>query len=110
MSKFIDQLVVGTATFILSIFLPKHFITLIRELIKFIFISLIRYWYITAFITGLIFFINYKYVMIKNIFIDLTTHKFMRELLLCFGSFLTGSGVTIMLFGYDKYKRNYIHN
>jgi len=60
MSKFIDQLVVGTATFILSIFLPKHFITLIRELIKFIFISLIRYWYITAFITGLIFFINYK--------------------------------------------------
>lgn len=50
--------------------------------------------------------------MIKNIFIDLTTHKFMRELLLCFGSFLTGSGVTIMLFGYDKYKykHNYIHN
>ena len=40
--------------------------------------------------------------MIKNIFIDLTTHKFMRELLLCFGSFLTGSGVTIMLFGYDN--------
>lgn len=34
----------------------------------------------------------------------------MRELLLCFGSFLTGSGVTIMLFGYDKYKCNYIHN
>ena len=60
MSKFIDQLVVGTATFILSIFLPKHFITLILELIKFIFISLIRYWYITTLVTGLIFFINYK--------------------------------------------------
>lgn len=59
MPKFFDQIIVGLATFILSVFLPKHFITLIREIIKFIFLSLINYWFIILFISSLIFFMNY---------------------------------------------------
>jgi hypothetical protein len=60
MPKFFDQIIVGIATFILSVFLPKHFIILIREIIKFVFLSLIKKWYITLFISGLIFLINYN--------------------------------------------------
>jgi tetratricopeptide (TPR) repeat protein len=60
MPKFIEQITIGIATFILSVFLPKHFVTLIREIIKFILSSFIKYWYITLSIIALIFFINYQ--------------------------------------------------
>lgn len=60
MPKFIEQIFIGLATFLLSVFLPKHFVTLIRELIKFLFTSLIKYWYLTLLIAGLIFFVNFK--------------------------------------------------
>lgn len=60
MPKFIEQITIGIATFILSVFLPKHFVTLIREIIKFTFLSFIKYWYITLSIITLIFLINYQ--------------------------------------------------
>jgi Txe/YoeB family toxin of Txe-Axe toxin-antitoxin module len=59
MPKFIEQITIGIATFIVSVFLPKHFVTLIREIIKFTFISFIKYWYATLSIIALIFWINY---------------------------------------------------
>ena len=60
MPKFIEQIIIGLAGFLLTVFLPKHFVTLIRELIKFIFVSLIKYWYLTISISGLIAFANFK--------------------------------------------------
>jgi len=60
MPKFIEQIIIGLAGILLTVFLPKHIVTLIRELMKFIFISLIKYWYLTLSISGLITFINFK--------------------------------------------------
>lgn len=59
MTKFVETIVIGLGTLVLSIFLPKQIVTLIREILKFIFNSLFRYWYLTISILGLVSLINY---------------------------------------------------
>lgn len=60
MPEFVKQIFIGLATFLLSVFLPKHFVTLVRELTKFLFTSLFKYWYLTLLIVGIFFFFNFK--------------------------------------------------
>ncbi|WP_035645940.1 hypothetical protein [Flavobacterium sp. ASV13] len=60
MSKFIDEIFVGIATFVLTVFLPKRLIVFLRELIKFIFLAIIKYWYVSILLIGLVFLINDK--------------------------------------------------
>lgn len=74
MPKFTDEIITGLAVFVLSIFLPKHIVTFFRELIKFTFNSLIKYWYLTLLISGIIIFINFK---TKYLYLGLfTSYKF----------------------------------
>lgn len=67
MSLFLEQLYAGLGTFIISIFLPKHFTTFIRELLKFMFKSIIKYWYILFFIIVFTLLLNYKLLDISII-------------------------------------------
>lgn len=60
MTKFVETIIIGVGTFVLSVFLPKQLVSLFRELIKFIFNSLIKYWYLSFSIIIVIFFINFK--------------------------------------------------
>ena len=80
MPKLIEMLIPGIAAFLIAVFLPKHLITLIRELIKFIVTSLLKFWYLTLLIIFLIFFINiiteYKYLG------EFTSYRFILSILL----------------------------
>lgn len=64
MSKFLEIIIIAIATgfaaFVVRALLPKKYAILIREIIKFIISSLIKYWYLTIFLTGLILFLNYE--------------------------------------------------
>ncbi len=78
MTKFVETIIIGIGTFVLSVFLPKQLVSLLRELIKYIFNSLIKYWYLSFSIIIVIFFINFKsdcvyfgeYTSIKFILIE----------------------------------------
>lgn len=60
MSKFIEEIIIGVAAFLTVVFLPKNLVAFIRELTKFIFTSVIKYWYLTLIISGLLFYFNFK--------------------------------------------------
>ncbi|MCD4664177.1 MAG: hypothetical protein K8R68_02830, partial [Bacteroidales bacterium] len=85
MTKFVETVIIGLGTFVLSIFLPKQVITLVRELIRFIFNSFFKYWYLTVLILGLVFYINFltdfvylgeytslKFVLLTALFISIS--------------------------------------
>lgn len=60
MSKFIEGIIIASVAFLTAVFLPKNLVAFVRELTKFIFTSLFKYWYLTLIITGLFFYFNFK--------------------------------------------------
>lgn len=100
MSKFFETIFVGLGALILSIFLPKHVATLIRELLKFIFNSLLKYWYLTLTTFGLLFYLNF---VTDFIYLgEFTSYKFILFTLLTTSIIVTSIALYRALF--KKYR------
>jgi tetratricopeptide (TPR) repeat protein len=60
MTKLAEILLTGLVTLFLTIFLPKQVVTLIREIIKFVFNSLFNYWYLILLLIGVSLYFNFR--------------------------------------------------
>jgi len=60
MSKFIEEIIVAIVAFLVAVFLPKKLVALVRELVKFTLASLIRFWYLTIVLVGLLAYFNFR--------------------------------------------------
>ncbi|RYJ44292.1 hypothetical protein [Flavobacterium beibuense] len=98
MSKFSEEIIAIVATFLGSIFLPKHLITLIREVIKFMFFSVFRKWYILIILSIAIIYFNYLSGKVLGDFYSVEFSVYL---------FLTNVIVIFIITLFQKLYRNY---
>ena len=100
MPKLIDTIVIAIGTFLAAVFLPKPVITFIRELAKFAFESLLKYWYLTILTVSIIVFIN---AVTANEYLgEYLSYRFILTLVI--STLVVVSAVGILRFSLRKYE------
>lgn len=100
MSKFIEEITIAIAAFVVAVFLPKNLVIFAHELIKFIFTSLIKFWYLTLIITGLFFYFNF--LTNYNYLGYFSTYKFILTVIL--SNSIIVSMIALLRFFLKKYE------
>lgn len=97
MNKFSDYIIGAIASFLVSVFLPKHIITLFREFIKFVLNSVYKYWYLSFFIFGL------TILVLKKLNLEIANEYIYILTILVTVSFVTSYSIYRKVFKLNKF-------